>query len=94
LTTTHHPVIGGHVRPTDGGQHDFMIAPQGDHLALLAKFDKLVDHAAGVGASIDVITQQNQGVIAGRLDSFQDRPERLAAPVDVADRNRASRWVH
>ena len=47
------------ISKNDSGEHDFVIAAKQDDTMSVAKFDQLVDHAATVRASIDVVAQKN-----------------------------------
>ncbi len=76
----HFPVCGG--LP----QHDLMIAGDGDDGAALVQVQDHVHDPAGIRATIDKITEQNDRIGRGRLHQFQEGLEGAGTPVNIAYR--------
>ena len=76
-------------------QHHFVVVAQQRHqVALRLQAQQPLDHAAAVGAAVDVVAQQHQRIDRLRPDRRQQRFQRGQAAVDVADGDRARHSSH
>ncbi len=68
-----------------------MIALNQRHRAVLAQFGNALEHIAAVGALINQVAQEDQVIVGGGRNGFEQRIEGMHAAVNVADRDPARR---
>src|SRR5262249_39341416 len=75
-----------HVIPAAGLEHhDVMVAAQSDELSGIAQLQELLEDAARVGATVDIIAQSDELVLRTQRDRLQQSLEDGGVPMDVAD---------
>ena len=73
-----------------GTQHHlFMIAHQGNQVALAFEPDQLVQHALGIRSSVNVVAQSDQRVRRLEIDQPDEGCQGLGMSVDITDGNDA-----
>jgi hypothetical protein len=66
-----------------------VVAQEGHQPAAFGQGDESVEHAAAVGAPVDVVTQGDERILRARPDRIDQGSQGGAAAVDVADGYRA-----
>jgi len=86
VASVHHPECGDLASLLAGiHHHDLMISTERDELCFLLESDQALDHIFTVRASIDVVTESDEGIFGRGFDDAQKRFESVAATMDVAD---------
>lgn len=67
-------------------EHLLVVAPQIDAVCDLGEVDRSLDDARGIGAAIDIVTDEDHRVCGGRRDQIQKLAELHVLPMNIPDR--------
>ena len=70
--------------------HLLVVAEDRDQLATTTQIDQEIENFSTVRASVDVISQRDDGVVRSGDDGFQKGFQRRCVSVDVADSDQSS----
>lgn len=66
--------------------HFLVIAHDGNHASATSELDQHIEHRFRIGAAVDVIAQQDQGVVGIGRDRSDQSAQRPVTTVDIANR--------
>lgn len=64
-----------------------MVAEERDEMTMVLKLDEAIEHLASTRATVDVVAQEDEQILLGRLDRGKQGVERESTTVNITNRD-------